>query len=398
MTKSTCKPPINVFIDTNILLSFYHLTNDSLEELKKLNVLVKNGRIRLLLPRHVVHEFHRNRAGKIAGARKILENHRLNQDFPRICMGYAEYDAIRKSMTAYEKAHSELLDKLDKDIAVGGLKADKIVKGLFRDADKPRQISKTIRKAKLRHELGDPPGAKDSLGDALIWETLLQVVAPKQDLYFVSGDKHFCSPLSEKAFCEFLRDEWAKAKSSRIVFFKTLSGFFGSEFPEIKVADDYEVSVLINNLEVSGNFSSVHAAISELADIRALNDVQANATLSAMVTNSQIYWILGDDDVYELATCLVRDHKGKLNQQNLDLLKSLMEQFGPCFEVHLDYETSTRAGAGGMFQVVSIEDGRGKDRTSLVDQGIHFPDLEALRRYLAKKMGVDYSEVRLREV
>ena len=39
-----------LFIDTNVFLSFLHYSSDDLEELKKLEVLLRNGRIRLLLP------------------------------------------------------------------------------------------------------------------------------------------------------------------------------------------------------------------------------------------------------------------------------------------------------------------------------------------------------------
>jgi hypothetical protein len=61
---------------------------------------------------------------------------------------------------------------------------------------------------------------------------------------------------------------------------------------------------------------------------------------------------------------------------------------------HCDYETSTHAGAMGMFQVISlVEDGR--DLTYLVDNGTHYFSLEQLRRDLEKKTGnpVDLTEV-----
>jgi hypothetical protein len=35
---------INLFIDTNIFLSFFHLTNEDLEELKKLVALIEKKR------------------------------------------------------------------------------------------------------------------------------------------------------------------------------------------------------------------------------------------------------------------------------------------------------------------------------------------------------------------
>ena len=59
---------MNIFIDTNVYLSFYHLSSDDLEELKKLVVLAREGKVVLLLPEQVIDEFRRNRAAKIADA------------------------------------------------------------------------------------------------------------------------------------------------------------------------------------------------------------------------------------------------------------------------------------------------------------------------------------------
>lgn len=52
---------VNLFIDTNIFLSFYHLSGEDLEELDKLAVLIKKKQVQLLLPRQVRDEFYRNR-------------------------------------------------------------------------------------------------------------------------------------------------------------------------------------------------------------------------------------------------------------------------------------------------------------------------------------------------
>ena len=49
---------MNIFIDTNVFLSFYHLSNDDLEELKKLIVLIDNKEVTLWLPNQVKDEFY----------------------------------------------------------------------------------------------------------------------------------------------------------------------------------------------------------------------------------------------------------------------------------------------------------------------------------------------------
>jgi predicted nucleic acid-binding protein len=63
---------ITLFIDTNVLLSFYHLTSEDIEELKKLVVLVESKEIELIVPKQVENEFWRNRGAKISDAMKKL--------------------------------------------------------------------------------------------------------------------------------------------------------------------------------------------------------------------------------------------------------------------------------------------------------------------------------------
>jgi predicted nucleic acid-binding protein len=68
---------ITLFVDTNILLSFYHLTSEDLEELRKLVALIDTGKIKLVLTEQVKDEFKRNRSAKIADAMKKLQEARF---------------------------------------------------------------------------------------------------------------------------------------------------------------------------------------------------------------------------------------------------------------------------------------------------------------------------------
>jgi type I restriction enzyme, S subunit len=67
------------------------------------------------------------------------------------------------------------------------------------------------------------------------------------------------------------------------------------------------------------------------------------------------------------------------------------------FQAQLDYETSERAGAGGMFQVISIGDDEGKDFTHLVDQGRHYASLDDLKVDLASALKVAAKQIDLEE-
>jgi len=67
------------------------------------------------------------------------------------------------------------------------------------------------------------------------------------------------------------------------------------------------------------------------------------------------------------------------------------------FAVQLDHEVSERVGAGGMFQVIAVEDDDGKDFTHLVDQGRHYASLEELKEDLARALNVEVLQVELEE-
>jgi predicted nucleic acid-binding protein len=118
---------MNVFIDTNVFLSFYHLTNDDLEELRKLKVLLEKGNIVLHLPGQTVDEYWRNRETKIAAALKSLKDQKLNLQFPALCKDYEEYGTLRQVQKDFENRHSSLIGQISDDIESNSLKADLVI-------------------------------------------------------------------------------------------------------------------------------------------------------------------------------------------------------------------------------------------------------------------------------
>lgn len=68
------------------------------------------------------------------------------------------------------------------------------------------------------------------------------------------------------------------------------------------------------------------------------------------------------------------------------------------FTVNLDYETSERASASGMFQVISVEDSSGKDFIHLVDQSQQYALVDDLKQDIARALKVDVNQVELEVV
>jgi len=106
----------NIFIDSNVFLSFYGFTKDDLEELKKLVVLLKEEKVCLYLPEHVIEEVERNRESRIAEALKKFREHNFSLNLPQICKNYEEYEKMVELQKEISKLHDQLLNKMMEDI------------------------------------------------------------------------------------------------------------------------------------------------------------------------------------------------------------------------------------------------------------------------------------------
>ena len=242
---------MNLFIDTNIFLNFYHFSEDDLEELKKLVVVLKQRKASLLLPEQVSDELRRNRESKIGQALKSLREQSLALRFPEFCKTFQQFPHLRNLQKEYSRLHGELLDAVMTDIASETLLADQTIAALFEQAQHLPISGRATVRARRRGDRGNPPGKQGSLGDAIIWELLLEHAPAGEDLHFISDDRDFCSPLNPSLVDGFLAAEWRSAKQGAVHFYKTVSAFFGSHFPEITLASEAEKDLLVRDLASS---------------------------------------------------------------------------------------------------------------------------------------------------
>lgn len=309
---------IHLFIDTNVYLKFYHFSNDDLEELSKLMVLMDNDQLELHLPEQIVDEFNRNRDTKLADALKTFNQSKLSTQFPQFCKGYKEYETLKKLIKDYDREKQSLLKNLMLKIETNTLQADKIIEMLFQKANYVSTTPELVEKGRLRYDIGNPPGKNKSYGDAINWECLLENVENNNDLYFIADDKDYFSELDNTNFNTFLAREWKRKKSSEIKYYKTLSDFFKDVFPEIKLATELEKDILISKLIESGNFYSSRQLLQKLSKFESFSTEQANQYVSASLNNSQILWISEDEDINEYLHEFVEKNKDKINAELLN--------------------------------------------------------------------------------
>jgi hypothetical protein len=317
-----------LFIDTNVFLSFLHYSSDDLEELKKLEVVIRDGRLRLVLPDQVAFEFRRNREGKLANSLKKLRDVRVAPQFPQICKDYAEYEELRRHQRAFEETHKRLLEKIMADVEATSLKADGLISSLFAAAQRVDTAPVILARARLRFD-GNPPGKKGSLGDSVNWDAVLSAVPTGEDLYFVSGDSDYSSDLDDDRFNPFLAQEWEAARKSKVMFFKRLSMFFRAQYPEIRLAAEAEKDMAIRDLANSGSFARTHGVIARLRQFTEFTPAQLNEIVSATLSNGQVHWIAGDDDVHSFLSSVIQGREGQIDSMKLKELQDLLRERKP---------------------------------------------------------------------
>jgi len=315
---------MNLFIDTNVLLSFYHLSSDDLEELRKLVVLMDQDKVKLLLPVQVIDEFRRNRDSKITDAIRRFTEEKLNRQFPQICKEYEEYRVMQEAITRYLEAQSIIVEKLYQNFYNQTFIADTIINDLFRKADRIEVTDEIFTKAKRRQELGNPPG-KNGFGDAINWECLLETVSNEEDLFFISDDKDYHALSNKDLFLPFLNSEWMEKKGSAIVFFKRLSDFFKNKFPEIKLARELEKEILINDLIQSSTFVKTRRTLRKLVEFSDYTESEINEIVSATINNNQIFWIIQDEDINSYLRTIVEGKEKLIEPKNLEVFYKLLD-------------------------------------------------------------------------
>jgi predicted nucleic acid-binding protein len=317
---------MQLFIDTNILLSFYALNQEDLGELNKLIEAIDKQQITLLFTDQILDEFNRNREQRIDGAIKSFRNQTFNPQFPQLCEDYSEIEILRESLKQYEQAHAALVSRIAIDIKVKALKADTIVRSLFRLGKQLTPNSTVLDRARFRMGVGNPPGKNNSLGDAINWECLLDETPAGEDLYFVTGDKDYCSALNDDEFSDFLLTEWDRKKQTKIHFYKRLSSFCKEQFPEIALASARDKEFLIRDLVNSHSIASTQAAIAKLSYYSEFTAAQVNTIVTAAISNRQVLWSIEDDLVRSFLSSVVTNNKQYLDPTSLTAIAGLLSE------------------------------------------------------------------------
>jgi hypothetical protein len=380
-------PALHVFIDTNIFLNFYSFPDDRLEVLDELVALTMPGQITLHLPKQVENEFKRNRESKLQGAMSEFNNAKLPSKVPNHMRGTATARQYDEAVKIVQQAKALLIANATSLALRNELDVDSKIAALFDNAARYAENDELYEKAIVRMNKGNPPGKGQSLGDRYNWETLLRHV-PDGDLFIVSKDDDFVSPLTMDKISRplaFLSDEWAELKGGgNLNMFRNIKDLvayykkhqeqpevvalpvpdvveeapvvaplnepadvepvqipripesggepdvvlpeeqehLGQELPRVPRA---QVQAAVQNLVDSGSFSTTHYAVANLVPyLPHLTEQDAVALFRGAVTNSQIGWIITDEDVGDFYLSLLNEWATALDHDLADEVIDLL--------------------------------------------------------------------------
>lgn len=286
---------INLCLDTNVYLSFYHFSNNDLQKLEEILNLIENDELNVILPEQIKNEFTRNRETKISDALRVIKELKIDFKLPRILDSYEEKKELKEIFKSYSEKKNELVRKAENDINNNSLKADILIQKIFKNAELIHLSDEIWNKAKKRFDLWNPPWKDRSYWDAVIWESLLKYKKWDEDIYFVSIDRDFSCSLDPSNLDNFLKKEWDNREwflppQWKFYFFNDLNNFFQNKFLDIKLNEEYFKNKTISNLEESSSFDRTRAILLKLTKYENFSLDQINRIIDAAISNNQIYW------------------------------------------------------------------------------------------------------------
>jgi len=287
---------MNLFLDTNIYLNFYHYSDDEIDELKKILVLIEAWKLKLFVTDQLINEFNRNREAKIQDALKIFLEWKF-KNFPNLIKGEVDYDNLVRAKKDYDKYKKNIQKNIKSRILEYSLDVDKIISELFDISKKYTMNEDILMKAKNRYDVWNPPGKGNSYWDAISRELLLSKFPEWEELIFVSNDKDYRSIIDNNKINPFLVQERGKQKETDLIFYPSLWWFFKDKFPNIKLSTDLQRETRIDSFINSLSFSSTRRNLHKLKVIFPIQEGEYIKIIDGMLDNNQIYRVGQDEDI-----------------------------------------------------------------------------------------------------
>lgn len=217
---------MNLFIDANIYLNYFKMSSENTDSLSVLLEILKTKKnLCLLLPEQTMQEYSRNRSNVINETKIALKKQKnFKPVLPPIVRNSLEAKKIKKLLKKVNSYYEKIIKRHDRELKNENSKIDKVISEIFDKATKVLEEKDIIDKAFYRMLKGNPPGKKDSYGDAIIWESILNKFT-NENLAIVTNDGDWLEKYDKENLNRFLCKEWQKKTKKRIKVYSSLGKF-----------------------------------------------------------------------------------------------------------------------------------------------------------------------------
>lgn len=265
-----------IFIDTNIYLKFFDGNSKEFKKLLEDLIVVKSN---IFVTEQIINEIERN---KLKVFKKSISNYKQNVGISKVNLpehiagnNSREVEEWNDKRRKIEDENKKLINELDvileENISNISASKDNVslkLKSIFQNILVASSEEKKL--ARIRKEIGNPPGKKeDTLGDQITWEQLLNKIPKINEIWIITNDFDFYTKYKKSCYLNpFLFRELLNKKAEiKINIFENLSDglkhFFKFNKIHSKISEaDFkkvieEEKTLLRNSVESSNINSI---------------------------------------------------------------------------------------------------------------------------------------------
>lgn len=215
-----------LFIDANIYLRFFDSNSSEYKKLLKSLVEVKEHifttiQLRNEIERNKLQVFLRSfkEHSKNFNLNKVSFPEHLESDAERVLKDWnRETLDIMTSVKGQKEKLSEIAKKILEQINEDADDISKTLSSIFDHAK--LHSAEQLEKARVRKELGNPPGKQnDPLGDQISWQVLLDELTDVEQVWFITNDKDYITTFNNICYLNTLLIKELKEQKGDIKIF-----------------------------------------------------------------------------------------------------------------------------------------------------------------------------------